>query len=53
MKNYSTFIQNIEIPVYLLVIGIMSFEIFDSVLVSAYFLFWCLFRLAINLISVD
>jgi len=49
IKNYSAFIQNVEIPTYLFALSIMSYELFDSVLVGAYFLFWCLFRLAINL----
>jgi len=49
IEDYSAFIKNVEIPTYLFVLSIMSYEVFDSVLVGAYFLFLCLFRLAINL----
>ena len=49
MENkYSKFIQNIEVPGYLLVLSIFSFDIYQNIYISAYFLFWAAFRLYMN-----
>jgi len=49
MENkYSKFIKDIEIPSYLLCLSIFSFDIYQNVYISVYFLFWSIFRAYIN-----